>query len=452
MDSMLEEFAAALEGIEFREPVVRLASGDATSPEYWVRHVREAVRFADAVQAMVDDGVGTFLELGPDGTLSAMIQETAAVTTVPALRRDRDEETAAVTALAVLHAHGVRVDWEAFFAGTGARRVELPTYAFQHERFWPERTGATGDVSGAGLESVEHPLLGAAVELPDGGGVILTGRLSLRRQPWLADHVVDGRVLFPGTGFVELALRAGDELGLRQIEELTLSVPLELPETGAVPVQVRVSEPDANGRAELDVFSRDGEEWIRHATGVLSAASVEPAWDAGHWPPTGAVALDLTGFYDGTDYGPTFRGVTAAWRVGDDVFAEVMLPERVRDVAAFGIHPALLDAVLHGAAFLEGPEPGTLLPYAWTGVGLHASGAATVRVRLSGSASAGIGIAVADGTGRPVATVGTLHLRAPEHADRVRSLYRVEWVTSVPAVEVGDVRFVELVGGVDVVA
>ncbi|MFJ9871438.1 polyketide synthase dehydratase domain-containing protein, partial [Streptomyces sp. NPDC101165] len=380
-----------------------------------------------------------------------MIQETAAVTTVPALRRDRDEETAAVTALAVLHAHGVKVDWEAFFAGTGARRVELPTYAFQHTYYWPETHGSTGGVSGAGLESVEHPLLGAAVELPDGGGVILTGRLSLRTQPWLADHVVGGRVLFPGTGFVELALRAGDELGLQQIEELTLSVPLELPETGAVPVQVRVSEPDASGRAELDVFSRDGEEWIRHATGVLRAAAVEPAWDAGHWPPTGAVALDLTGFYDGTDYGPTFRGVTAAWRVGDDVFAEVMLPERVRDVAAFGIHPALLDAVLHGAAFLEGAEPGTLLPYAWTGVGLHASGTATVRVRLSGSASAGIRIAVADGTGRPVATVGTLHLRAPEHVDRVRSLYRVGWLTAVPAVEVGDVRFVELVGGADVV-
>nr|WP_235787238.1 type I polyketide synthase [Streptomyces mutabilis] len=454
MDPMLEEFAAAIADVEFHEPVIRLMSGDPTSPEYWVRHVREAVRFADAVRAMVDSGVSTFLELGPDGTLSAMVQESAEVTTVPTLRRGRDEETAAVTALAVLHAHGVTVDWEAFFAGTVARRVDLPTYAFQHTYYWPETYGSAGDVSGAGLESVEHPLLGAAVELPDGGGVILTGRLSLRTHPWLADHVVDGRVLFPGTGFVELALRAGDETGLQQIEELTLAVPLVLPETGAVAVQVRGSAPDANGRAELDIYSRDrdGEEWIRHATGVLTAAAVEPAWDAAHWPPAGAVALDLAGFYDGTGYGPTFQGVTAAWRVGDDVFAEVTLPERVRDVAAFGIHPALLDAVLHGAAFLEGAEPGTLLPYAWTGVGLHASGAATVRVRLSGSASAGIGIAVADGTGGPVATVGTLHLRAPERLDRVDSLYRVEWSVPVPSVDAGGVRFVELVGGEDVVA
>ncbi|MEU3529957.1 polyketide synthase dehydratase domain-containing protein, partial [Streptomyces sp. NPDC038707] len=347
------------------------------------------------------------------------------------------------------------VDWEAFFAGTGARRVDLPTYAFQHERYWPETQGSAGDVSGAGLESVEHPLLGAVVELPDGGGVILTGRLSLRAQPWLADHVVDGRVLFPGTGFVELALRAGDEIGLQQIEEMTLAVPLLLPETGAVAAQVRVSAPDENGRAGLDIFSRDsgdGEEWIRHATGVLGAAAVEPVWDAGHWPPAGAVALDLADFYDGTGYGPTFQGVTAAWRVGDGVFTEVTLPERVRDVAAFGIHPALLDAVLHGAAFLEAAEPGTLLPYAWTGVGLHASGAATVRVRLSGSAAAGIEIAVADGTGRPVATIGTLHLRAPERLERAHSLYRVEWSVPVPAVDAGDVRFVELVGGEDVVA
>ncbi|MCZ9339673.1 hypothetical protein NGM37_18090, partial [Streptomyces sp. TRM76130] len=68
MDPMLEEFAAAIEGIEFREPVIRLMSGDPTSPEYWVRHVREAVRFADAVRDMVADEIGTFLELGPDGT------------------------------------------------------------------------------------------------------------------------------------------------------------------------------------------------------------------------------------------------------------------------------------------------------------------------------------------------------------------------------------------------
>ncbi|MGW1538519.1 SDR family NAD(P)-dependent oxidoreductase, partial [Streptomyces aureus] len=435
MDPMLEEFAAALEGIEFREPVIRLVSGDPTDPAYWVRHVREAVRFGDAVRAMVDDGVGTFLELGPDGTLSAMIQETAAVTTVPALRRDRDEETSAVTALAVLHAHGVGVDWEAFFAGTGARRVELPTYAFQHERFWPERTGATGDVSGAGLASVEHPLLGAAVAVAGGEVTVLTGRLSVRSVPWLADHVVHGQVLFPGTGFVELALRAGDEVGLDRIDELTLAVPLVLPETGAVHIQVRVDGTD------FGVFSRpegiDG-PWTQHAFGALTDSEAATA-DFPTWPPVGAEAVALDGFYErlaglGFGYGPMFRGVTAAWRRDGAVYAEVVLPDRAGGQAdAYGLHPALLDAVLH-AASLTGDTDRSVLPFAWEGVTLHASAASALRVILTGSPADGVTIAAADTAGNLVATVDSLVFRevaADQVGPGTDALYRIDWSTRV---------------------
>ncbi|MGV9568027.1 type I polyketide synthase, partial [Streptomyces sp. NPDC003480] len=385
----------------------------------------------DAVQAMVDDGVGTFLELGPDGTLSAMIQETAAVTTVPALRRDRDEETAAVTALAVLHAHGVRVDWEAFFAGTGARRVDLPTYAFQHERFWPERTGATGDVSGAGLASVEHPLLGAAVAVAGGEVTVLTGRLSVKSVPWLADHAVHGQVLFPGTGFVELALRAGDEVGLDRIDELTLAVPLVLPETAAVHIQVRV-----DGTA-FGVFSRpehtDG-PWTQHAFGALAASEAATA-DFSTWPPAGAEAIALDGFYErladlGFGYGPMFRGLTTAWRRGGDIYAEVVLPDQTAGQAdAYGLHPALLDAVLH-AASLTGGTDRSVLPFAWEGVTLHASAAAALRVVLTGNPADGVTIAAADTAGNMVATVDSLVFRefaADQVSPGTDALYRIDW-------------------------
>ncbi|MET8682582.1 acyltransferase domain-containing protein, partial [Streptomyces sp. NPDC004647] len=252
MDPMLGEFRAVAEGLSYEAPrmsvVSNLTGGVASaeelcSPEYWVRHVREAVRFADGVRTLAEQGVTTFLELGPDGVLSAMAQESVpdGAVTVPALRKDRSEVSTVLAALAQLHVRGVpAVDWTALFAG--ARRVELPTYAFQHQWFWPagSQSGAAGDVRAAGLGSAEHPLLGAAVELAESEGALFTGRLSVQSHPWLVDHAVMGRILLPGTAMLELAFCAGDGVGCDRVEELTLAAPLTLPERGAVQVQVAV--------------------------------------------------------------------------------------------------------------------------------------------------------------------------------------------------------------------
>ncbi|MFE6160127.1 type I polyketide synthase, partial [Streptomyces sp. NPDC056486] len=146
MEPMLDEFRRVLEGVSYEAPTtpivstltgVRATAEELASPEYWVRHVRESVRFADAVGTLVDEGVTTFVEVGPGGTLSALGQESAPEAAfVPTLRGDRPEAMSATTAVGQLHVRGVEVDWEAFFAGRGARRVDLPTYAFQRERFW----------------------------------------------------------------------------------------------------------------------------------------------------------------------------------------------------------------------------------------------------------------------------------------------------------------------------
>ncbi|MYR17103.1 hypothetical protein, partial [Streptomyces sp. SID6137] len=112
--------------------------------EYWVRHVREAVRFADGVRTLHVLGVTTFVEIGPGGVLSGMTQGCLdEAVTVPVLRGERPERHALVTALAQLHTYGVVVDWGVFFAG--ARRTELPTYAFQHERYWVDAPQAVAD-------------------------------------------------------------------------------------------------------------------------------------------------------------------------------------------------------------------------------------------------------------------------------------------------------------------
>ncbi|WP_345025924.1 SDR family NAD(P)-dependent oxidoreductase, partial [Streptomyces sedi] len=330
----------------------------------------------------------------------------------------------------------------------GARRVELPTYAFQHKRYWLAPSLRRGDPAGLGLDTTDHPLMGAALRFPDGSAV-LTGWLSLRAQPWLADHAVAGMVLLPGTAFVELAVRAGDEVDCDRIEELTLEAPLMLPEKGGVAVQVRVGVEDEEGRRSITIHSRPDDdtgtprEWTRHASGLLTTTDTNPALDTelSAWPPTGAEPVELDGFYEdmaeaGYCYGPTFRGVESAWRRGDEVFAEVTLPESAREQAEqFGIHPALLDAATHplGLADLFGDGPARL-PFAWTGVSLAAAGATHIRVRLAARGNDTVTVTVADGAGRAVASAASLVMRpvAMDQLERMRggeqgSLLHVEW-------------------------
>ncbi|MEU4996254.1 type I polyketide synthase [Streptomyces sp. NPDC021622] len=469
MDPMLDEFRSVVEAVECGEPQipivstltgVRASAEELASAEYWVRHVRESVRFADAVGALVAEGVGTFVEVGPGGTLSALGRESAPEATfVPVLRGDRPEAAAATTAAGQLHVRGVRVDWEVFFAGRGARRVDLPTYAFQRERYWPDVLPAMGDVSAVGLGAAEHPLLGATVTLGGTDGVLLTGRLSLQTHPWLADSLVQGSVLLPGAAFVELAVRAGDEVGCDLVEELTLEAPLVLPERGSVRVQVWVGAEDSSGRRELSFHSSvgdtdDGRSWTRHATGVLREGGRSGGASLAEWPPAGAEAVDLDGYYDrmvagGFGYGPVFRGLRSAWRKGDEVFAEVGLPDGV-GVDGFGLHPALLDAALHAIGLAGGDGDSGGLPFSWSGVRLHASGATALRVRLSPTGADGVALTVADGSGAPVATIDSLVLRpmaAKPSRRNGESLFGVDWV-SAPSSD-GDVPTVETIEWTD---
>ncbi|WP_158692097.1 type I polyketide synthase, partial [Streptomyces aurantiacus] len=426
---------------------------------YWYRNLRHTVRFEQATRGLLEEGHGLFLEMSPHPVLTVPVQETidavphANAVALGSLRRDEGGPDRLLAALADAHVHGAELDWEALVPG-GHRPVELPTYAFQRQRYWPAPAAAgTGDVTAVGIESAGHPLLGACVELADADQYVLTGRLTRRTHGWLADHAVGDTVLLPGTAYVEMALRAGDEVGCDLVDELTLHAPLVVAEDDTVTLQVRVGAPDEAGRRPLTVSSRTqgtaDAPWTRHATGTLADAPQAPDEALTVWPPEGAEAVDLDGFYErladgGLAYGPAFQGLRAAWRdpAGDAVHAEVHLPESEhRDARAFGVHPALLDAALHAVAlapFAEGD--GVRLPFAWSGVSLAAQGATVLRVRVRPAGTGGVELLFADDTGATVARADSLELRpvAPEelraasgsgHRD---ALFRVEW-TPLPA-------------------
>ncbi|MDT0347335.1 SDR family NAD(P)-dependent oxidoreductase, partial [Streptomyces litchfieldiae] len=383
------------------------------------------------------------------------------------LRRDEGTWHRVLTSLATAASHATP-DWAALHTERSPGVIDLPTYPFQRTHYWATADTGLGDPADLGLADAHHPLLGAAVTLAGGDGHLFTGRLSLRTHPWLADHAVHGAVLLPGTAFVELAVQAGDHAGASLLEELTLEAPLILPESGTVHLQVHLGPAEDDGRRAIAVHSRaqdaaDDEPWTRHATGFLApGAPAEADTSLTVWPPRDATPLGLADFYEhtaeaGFAYGPAFQGLRAAWRVGDDIYAEIALPEGQRDAGAFRLHPALTDSALH-ALFLRGTEQGGerkdgSLPFSWNGVTLHAEGATALRVRISPAGEDAFSLLFADPTGLPVATVDSLAVR-PVARGELRAgraggheqLYQVGWAKPTVPAEPVPARWGALVG------
>ena len=290
---------------------------------------------------------------------------------------------------------------------------------------------------------MDHPLLGAAVSVAGSDELLFTSRLALSTHPWLAGHEVMGQVLLPGTAFLELAVRAADQAGCARVEELTLAAPLVLPERGGVQLQCSVGTPGEDGTRTFTAHSRaeGADDWVLNATGLLAVEAGEPGEMLTEWPPAKAEPVAVEDFYDtyaagGFAYGDAFRGLAAAWRSGDDVFAEIALPESARDDARrFGLHPALLDAALQALLYLPLAGSGqSRLPFSWSGVTLHASGADALRVKLSPAGPDALALTIADPAGHPVATVGSLAMRQvsaellAEPSRLPDSLFQVDWI------------------------
>ncbi|WP_035743107.1 acyltransferase domain-containing protein, partial [Parafrankia elaeagni] len=416
--------------------------------DYWYRNLRSTVRFGPVVDSLLAAGHRTFVEVSTHPVLTAAVAQAAEAAEVAgaagvhetvavgSLRRDDGGVRRLAVNAVQLWARGLPVDWRPLVAA--GRPVDLPTYPFEHRRYWPEVPAPTSGSAGSGRarSGAGHPLLDVVTPLVDTGGLALTGALSRAEHPWLADHAVSGTALLPATAVLELALRAGAEAGGGQVAELTLETSLVVPEHGRVHLQVSVGPPDPAGRRPLTVYSRPdqddadaapgvgagaGARWTRHATGSLavsdgSAPAEQAEFDLVVWPPRGAEEIAIDDLYprlaaSGVEYGPAFQAVRAVWRRGSELFAEVGLPGPLASQAGrFAVHPVLLDAALHPLVLDPGLGARRLRPFCWNDVRVHATGASSLRVRLSLVGTDEVAVATADATGQPVAT-GSLTLR-----------------------------------------
>ncbi|MEU5980634.1 acyltransferase domain-containing protein, partial [Streptomyces sp. NPDC047315] len=484
VDQITDELHRVLAGIQPATSDVAFYSTVTAGPvdtttldtHYWVTNLREQVRFSDTVGALLDGGHRLFVEVSPHPVLTFGLEEVfegvgVDGVTVPTLRRGSGGQGQLALSVGKAFVAGAPVDWSTWFPAASRHTVDLPTYAFQRQRYWLAPAAGAGGLGAAGLHGSDHPLLPGAVHLAD-GGLVLTGRLPAGPGGWLGDHAVGGAALVPGAVLVEWALRAADEAGCGGVEELTLRQPLAVPAAGDLQVRVSVSAPADDATREVRVDSRAEREradgtWTCHATGLLTPDPTAPATEVpSAWPPAGAEPVDTTDFYArleaaGYSYGDAYHGLRALWRHGNELLAEVVLPDGTGDGEdGFGIHPVLLDAALHPGLLRE--EPATdgpvWLPFAWSGVALRAAGARLVRVRLTPRPSTGgaddgqreLSVTVADALGAPVLTAASVVLR-PADPGRLRAaaggggrLFALAWTplarTVEPQAAGGDVR------------
>ncbi|WP_435875861.1 SDR family NAD(P)-dependent oxidoreductase [Saccharopolyspora shandongensis] len=434
----LERTARELTFHPSKIPIISTVTGtptdDITTPAYWARQVRTAVRFAPALAWLHQNrSVTHHLELGPDATLTTLARATHDTPSHATLNPGTDDTRAYVTALANAHTTGLNPDWAALLPRS--RVLDLPTYAFQHERYWLNPPTA-GRPEQLGMTTTGHPLLTARITTPQTGETTLTGRVSLDSHPWLADHAVQGNVLLPGTAFLDMTLHAAAQLDCA-VEELTLHTPLELPDHGHVALHMAISAED-DGRRTVALYSRapgTEEVWTRHATGTLATSSeVSSTVDLAAWPPAGAAPVDVSDLYDrladhGFGYGPAFQGLHTAWQHGDDIYADVALPDD-HGTGGWAVHPALLDAAQHaGLIGGDSQDRRTRLVFSWSGVRIHGAVTTGLRVRLRHAGTDAFQLDLADHDGLPVATIESLALRRVSNAAlEDNGLLRLDWV------------------------
>ncbi|MFE4053385.1 amino acid adenylation domain-containing protein [Streptomyces sp. YIM B13518] len=370
MDAIKEDLLSSLAGLrpgQARIPLCLTAGGAwagryAKGPEldaaYWWRNVRDSVRFTDAVDRLADDGHGVFLEIGPHPVLAHAINETLAARgresrTMPSIRRQEDERERFALSLAALHNIGVDIDWAAVHP-TG-KPVPLPCYPWKRERYWTEPE----PVERVRLGRLDHPLLGRRLDTAE---PTWEARIDVESQPYLEDHRIQGSVVFPAAGYVEMATQAvrtmtGGDAVLADIElrkALFLPAGPEGSTGGTAPVQLSFRGEDAAFTIATASRGDTGERTV-HAHGTVRSVQrghhrrflpldVDSVRSRSTRRLSGAACYEaLAGL--GYHYGPAFQGIEEVWIGPGEALARIRPPEPIGDDAArHHVHPAVLDS------------------------------------------------------------------------------------------------------------
>jgi pimaricinolide synthase PimS1 len=478
VEPMLDELVEVARGLDSSPLQMRLISNlsgrlatseELCDPGYWGRQARGCVHFQEGVRALVDSGASVLLEVGPQPVLSGMAAQCVVpadeVALVPTVEARKPESVSLMEAIGGLHLLGVPIDWDAVLGGRPARRVELPPYPFERRRYWASAAARPTHSDGLpGEPTLDHPFLEHALEVAATGEWIAEGTVSLARHPWLADHEILGAILLSGTSFVEMALRAAREVGYAELEELTVEAPLVLEEDTTYRLQLLVQAPAQDGRRELVICSQahsgpspSSLPWTRHAAGTLAldgqepllskapdvaaltGAKQEPFPSEAHDAAVLAGAdehLDVSDMYatleqHGFVYGPAFRRLRAAQRVGEDRLFEVSLDDPSATHGRFLLDPTLLDAAFHPLV-AERASQGVRVPFAWSGVRLYDEGCSLLRGRVSPTAEDAVALEALDEWGRPAVRVRSvvareLSVAALARPRLPRALFALEW-------------------------
>jgi acyl transferase domain-containing protein/acyl carrier protein len=447
VEQVLLTGCADIEGHRCEVPLYSSVTGgklelDGLGAAHWYRNLRETVQFSRALRALLDDlGCALVIEVSPHPVLLPAIEEViedwidedggAPVRTAPAvigsLVRGEGGVERFLHSLAEAWVHGGEVDWRKVYASSKAPAPSLPTYAFQRRRFWIETGRGDREPSRRALDG--HPFIEAPMSLADDRGWLFTGGVSLEVHPWLGDHKIDGRAIFPGAGYLELALHAARVTGSTMVKELAIEAPLLLPRAERVELQVIVGPVDDLELRPLDIYARqltdgsaNGAGWTRHARGALatraeSQAQAEPMRTS--WPPQGAEQLRIDGLYRDLrlrqlEHGTAFRNLRAAWRRENDHWAEVAIAaSAAEDARSCCVHPALLDAIFHvmpdGGAGSASTD--TSVPFVFENVRLEEAGATSLRARLSVAPDGAVSLCACAEDGAPVLSIGSVSFR-----------------------------------------